>query len=352
MGGEGDGASASGFREEARFRMRQLDRGLLHHRRKPGRDGKTGLWNLDPVDFLGTEPTTWLSDVIRNGLRPLPRWDVKSWKRNGTHVAVVMVDPVAEPPCMTTAGEVFVRVSGESVPVEDPAMLRRLIERGETRASQAEAEGLRAINASGADPGSGATFLGLRLAFAPTGRAEDITAVLFDKPFHEAMEQAARTLPSEPLFPYPGHSSFGTDASQDALSLSERTKGNRQRWTIRAAWDGSVALYLDIFVKEGQAGRLVATEIFKKFARPAATEASNLVRSLGGYGRSFVALHAVAREFSIISAQNHVGQIPSPNELLPIQTWTDSEGQLTDAQFDRMRRELLRASGVLVWESD
>jgi hypothetical protein len=53
--------------------------------------------------------------VIRNGLRAVPRYDVRAWPFGGKHVALVNVDAVAEPPCMTASGEVFVRVSGQQV---------------------------------------------------------------------------------------------------------------------------------------------------------------------------------------------------------------------------------------------
>jgi hypothetical protein len=68
-------------------------------------DGAT--WKLDPVSF-SDEPQTWLSRVIRANLRPVPFFDVKSWESGKGHVAVVNADPVAEPPCMTNDGEVFV----------------------------------------------------------------------------------------------------------------------------------------------------------------------------------------------------------------------------------------------------
>ena len=56
------------------------------------RDGDRGPWRIDPVDF-GGEPTTWLSRVIRDGMRPVPRYDIKEWSEGKGRVAIVMGDP-------------------------------------------------------------------------------------------------------------------------------------------------------------------------------------------------------------------------------------------------------------------
>jgi hypothetical protein len=209
------------------------------------RKNERGPWEIDPVDFRGEEPRPWLSRVIRNGLRPVPRHDVQVWSLNGKHVAVVNVETVAEPPCMTSNGEVFVRVSGESHPVDDPATLRRLHEQGETRAAGAQAEARRATDPDFPYPFD-PPYMQLRLALAPTGRADDIAGRLFTKSFEEQLYAAIERLPPVPLFPYPAYRDFMIEASQDALVVREPTEENRQRWTIRAAWDGSVAVFLDV----------------------------------------------------------------------------------------------------------
>lgn len=110
------------------------------------REGKTGPWRIDPVELEGDEPGPWFSKVIRNNLSPVPWYDVKEWTQDEKRVAVVNVDPVAEPPCMTGSGDVFIRVSGESVKVVDPSVLGGLFERGRARMLGAEAEALRATD--------------------------------------------------------------------------------------------------------------------------------------------------------------------------------------------------------------
>ena len=46
---------------------------------------------------------------------------------------------------MTNGGEVYLRVSGETITVKDPADLRALYERGTTATAQAETTALRAV---------------------------------------------------------------------------------------------------------------------------------------------------------------------------------------------------------------
>jgi hypothetical protein len=315
------------------------------------RERRDGPWRIDPVDFRGDEPTTWLSNVIRNGVRPIPPYDVKAWTRNGGTVAVVRVDLVAEPPCMTRSGEVFTRVSGESPKVTDPTTLRRLFERGEARAFAAEDEAIRAATLPDTEgelvDGS---FLRIRLAFAPTGLVDDVAGRLFTRTFYDVLADRLDRLPAAPLFPYPGVYAFLVTARQDALVARETHEENRQRWSAVARWDGSVALYLDVIPESEDIARLTASEIFGAAVRPAAEAAEALVRALGGYGRAHVALRFYARSFSVVSGGGLVGRIPGPATLLPIQAWTDTDGTLGVDQYARMRRELLRASGLVVWE--
>lgn len=51
-------------------------------------------------------------------------------------VAIVAVEPIDVPPCVSD-GSVYVRVSGQTVPVTDPTMLRSMLERGEAARKRA-----------------------------------------------------------------------------------------------------------------------------------------------------------------------------------------------------------------------
>jgi predicted HTH transcriptional regulator len=79
-------------------------------------------WNLAGVEFGSSEPATWLSSVIADGLSPLPSFDVRVFRRpNDRSAAVVAVEPLAAAPCMTTSGVVYQRVTGQTLPVTDNA---------------------------------------------------------------------------------------------------------------------------------------------------------------------------------------------------------------------------------------
>jgi hypothetical protein len=335
------------------------DGGFLIVGASPDNEGRG--WRLDPVAF-NDEPATWLSNVISN-LRPVPRFDVKSWEHNGGHVAVVNIDPVAEPPCMTNDAEIFTRVSGESRRVDDPATLRRLIERGEARAAQAEEEALRAAR----DPQTETSIslglpgrtrnppepeLRLRLAVAPTGRLDDVGGRLFTRSFSETMYAAAHHLPAAPLFPYSPRQVFRHRTTQDSVAVMEISTDNRQRWQLQARWDGSVAAYLDLSPSPEDNPSLLDSAIFGDAIKPAAEALCGLATALGGYGRSHVALVVYAHDFEIVSINSNKGEIPAPGVMLPIQAWTDADGRLPNEELDRMRRELCRASGAVVWEPE
>lgn len=95
-----------------------------------GRDG-AGPWERRPVTLPGDEPGVWLDQVVSGGVRPQPRTEWKPLSRNeqGT-VGVLRVEPVDEPPALTSGGTAYQRTSGRTIPVTDPAELRVLFERG------------------------------------------------------------------------------------------------------------------------------------------------------------------------------------------------------------------------------
>ena len=314
-----------------------------------------GGWQLDPIDFGADEAGTWLAQVIRSNVLPIPWFDVKSFECEGGSVVVVNVAPVSEPPCMTTNGEVYTRVSGESYPVRDPGTLRRLFERGEGRAAQTEVEALRAaaVPENEGDLDAENPYLRLRLAFAPTGRLDDVGGRLFTRPYYDALAAAMYRLPRSPLFEYPAFDHFAYGTTQDSVFVRERHPDNRQRWTVQARWDGSVAVYLDVLPNLAEdRPRLLDVSIFGAAVRPGSQLLTDLVRELGGYGRAHVALVVHARRFEVESINGNAGQIPAPNTMRPIQAWTDADVILSDAKLDRMRRELCRAAGAVVWEPE
>jgi Putative DNA-binding domain len=308
-----------------------------------------GAWVADGVDFRGEEPTTWLGRIIRNGLRPVPRYDVKSWKlADGREVAVVQVEPVSESPCMTSSGEVFERVSGESIKVEDPAVLARLYERGQAAQVRAETNALAGPERVGLyDPGE-PPFLIVTMALAPTGTADDISGRLFVESFAESLADQVETLQ---FYRYSGRLQNGfadTSVRQDSVSAWRHSPDKIERWVAAAFWDGSAALLFEVMRPPDESfTRIPVDDLFALVSR-AAKVAAELVETAGGYGRAHVVLRLIARGFALVDPTG--GR--QPMHQTTIQGWTSDDGRVTDEMIESMKRELLRAVGVRAWEPE
>lgn len=74
----------------------------------------------------------WVDQVIRSGaVKPLPWFEPRTFvERPGA--AIIAIDPVEQPPCVTSGGAVYERTSGRTVPVTDPSELARLFATGRT----------------------------------------------------------------------------------------------------------------------------------------------------------------------------------------------------------------------------
>lgn len=275
---------------------------------------------------------------------------MKAWDVGGRHVAVVNVDEVAVPPCVTSAGQVYERLPGKTEPVT-ALRLAALFERGKARRAAAEAGAVDAATDYQRRPVifPEPPYLCFTLALSPTGKVEDVGGRLFTQTFDETLREVFTGLPTEPLFPYPGHQDFETSISQDARSAVASGESNRPRWFVRAAWDGSVAVSLDLNPEAEHAARLLADALFDDAVRPAAQAASTLVTALGGYGECHAVLNVEAHTFTLGDGQGGYGQI---GRVRPIQVWTDSEGRLSELVLARMKREVLRACRLDAYEPE
>jgi hypothetical protein len=156
------------------------------------RDKKTREWSVPGVASMDEEPELWIGKVLRR-LNPAPRFEPKVWHRDdGRIVAVVWIDPVDEPPCMTPQGQVYERVSGETLPVQDPARLDALFRRGEHARGRAENFADRAAARALEVPGwHSYTAVGMSVALAPIGReTDDISSRLFVQSFRKPIVEA------------------------------------------------------------------------------------------------------------------------------------------------------------------
>jgi hypothetical protein len=339
----------------------------------------SGPWRLDPLDFGGEEPTTWLSRVIRNGVNPVPPNDVREWEHEGGHVAVLRIDPVTEPPCMTMSGEVFTRVSGESVPVTDAATLRRLYTRGEERIERAVRNArysARPERELRVGPTFGVGPLGIhvaeppaemriRVAFVPVGVEESTDRRVLRESFATRVVEAARTLPAAPLFPYPGYTDFATEMNRNAIVASDVTAANPQRWRVEVETDGTVVVSLTITVDRTDRASLLAHAVVEDALRPAVGTATKLASEAGGYGRGYLVVSVVGRAFELLGEGSRRGQLPGiPDFLLTasangpreyregLEAWIDAGAEPTDTLLAGMERELLRECGIAAWEPE
>ena len=317
-----------------------------------------GEWRTSGCAFPGDDPPVWVSNVVRTTLRPRPRLDVAHWEvGENKHVAVVRVDPVAEPPCVTSGGQLYERVSGETIPVKDPADIRALYERGRAAAERAEAVALRAIDAVNlgetASPPGGGPWLYINVAIAPVGTARDIAARVFAPGIDAELIEDIDSMPTEPIAFEDRHTPRISTrrVSQDAVTISTRPEFVHA-WHLRVAWDGSVAGLLRAFPGGGPGFQLVANDFFVEAVRPLATLVEKVARRVGGHGRAHVVLRILAWDVALIHVTTiHERRTRSvPGEMAPIRRWADGDPWFDEELSESMKRDLLRACGFPAWE--
>jgi Putative DNA-binding domain len=161
-------------------------------------------WRLDGLQPPANEIPIAVGQTIRTGVRPIPRFDLVHFDIGDRRsAAVVEVEPVNEPPCITRDGRIFVRTSGQTVPVVDPGDLARLFGTGdharEAAESSAATAGTEAINRGAVGPyGSDSevwkpaeTNSRVSLGLAATGYLPDIGGRLFGGRFAELISSEA-----------------------------------------------------------------------------------------------------------------------------------------------------------------
>lgn len=327
---------------------------------------KAGKWELPGITRNAPEPGHWLGQILR-GLRPIPRFDIKTWKRaDDRFAAVVLVDPIANAPCMTPQGRIYERVTSETLPVDDPVLLDKLFRRGEAardRAAQAAPKAARrAIDSSG---WSFQKSVGLSVALAPMAReTDDISSRLFVKATREAMRDAVIQLMAE-LRPAGNSEKIRAKQSQDShaavidfaehghYGMSNSLLGTeRSTWLVQANWDGTVAASLTLSDEDvGAAPPL--DEMLRALWKSIAPISSRL----GGYGPSqlsvVVSVTKTNREI-VQGAVVHAPGRPPPSATLyfklPAETTLGRMVELMgpDEQvLASLHREIRRAAGKI-----
>jgi hypothetical protein len=301
-----------------------------------GADRGHSGWTVPGVVFDLDEPATWISGVIATGLRPSPSYDVKVFDRaGGRKVAVVAVDALAVPPCVTANGIVYQRVSGQTLPVTDQRVLADLFGRG--RAARAEAAvlasraGLRALDEPATLPPRDSL---LSVALCPVQGAADRSRVLFSKSFADALAERVRVdLQVEPVVAYP----VRLGLSQDSVSAWPTGHIVTQSWKVAAYWDGSVSAVYATVGTEFDAGEFVlrVSRAWKVLAQVAS--------DLGGGGEAHLVVTAKDDHPAV------VGKRHRPRRAT--QRWTEVHAP-TDAELGAVEREFRRSFGDIVWEPE
>jgi hypothetical protein len=305
-----------------------------------GAERPDGTWRLGGVEFP-EEPAVWVSSTVRDGLRPRPIVDVKSFAVPRGRVAVVWVEPVSDPPCVTR-GTVYERVSGQSVPVKDPQRLRDLYARGERAREIAQAQAVRACDVVmarrlGQDQAMTGTVR-FSLGLCTTAHREDISSRLFRRSFAETLRAAVRPLLTHGG-PFKPNESF--EMSQDAIVVGGTDPFHDQTCELRAAWDGSVAFVSDTPGEELASEAVLAEQIARAWELTL-----RLAQQLGGHGDHYLAVRLTGRQFVV-----SVNDQRDPGEL-PLITWGPMSAAAEPSQRERLQREVERIGGRFAFEPE
>jgi hypothetical protein len=302
-----------------------------------GAERQEDTWSLPGVEFPIDEPVTWLSSLIApSGLSPLPFFDAKAFAgEDGRQSVVVMVEPIASPPCITASGIVYQRVSGQTLPLTDQRALSDLIEKGETARAQTESFSLHTARSLLA---TGQVFNGesnvFSLALCATGGPQDKAGVLFDQDHAERFSQLVfERLQPDFQLGYAVQAAVRQDRLQVWTTSEELGRG-----TIATAnWNGVVAITLANTTE----GDYHVPDITRDVARfwPALAEA---VRLFGGVGDAHLTL--------ILNTKHH--DVRTGGRAMPVtdvRRWTTADDPTRD-EVDGVVRELERGFGRVAWE--
>jgi hypothetical protein len=316
------------------------------------------------------EPEVWVGQILRR-LQPEPRFAVKAWPRVDDKIAVVVrIEPAAVPPCMTPQGRVYERVTGETLPVEDPILLDKLFRRGEN--ARARAAQLAPQAAKHALDASGWFFqksVGLAVGLAPLAReTDDISSRLFTQETRNALVQASWDLLSS-LRPGGSPDDVAHQPQQDAhaalLHFNEHRNWGvdhevisttRSTWLTQANWDGTVAASLTL--SDGDVAQAPSPEVMIAALWRVIVP---LCGQLGGYGPSQLSVVTAVTKTgeSVATGQVvHAPGRPPPDDSLYANlgeaTQADRVVDLTDPSDEvvaSLGREIRRAAGEIQDES-
>ena len=274
---------------------------ILGARRATG-EGAGGRWELSGMPFPD-EPLTWLTNVVSDqvgGVRPRPDFDIAAWPVDGGHVAVVRVQPISTPPCITN-GTIYERLPGKTEHVRDPMLLAGLFRRGDEARRDAQARADRAAGLVMEDSLEGqdgifewpsmaraeseqveqdeTTYIRFAVGVASTGNPPNISGRLFKADLAEDVWGELRARSSLPGG-FHGRPPDAVEWSQQALLWRHQSQGHVSAITIvRAGWDGAVAAGQKLSTEDVYPDHLAETRIAEQWRF-----AEGLMHRLGAFG--------------------------------------------------------------------
>lgn len=303
--------------------------------------GADSAWSATGVEFPAADPPVWVTNIART-LSPAPRVDVRDWEAERGRVAVVRVDPVAQPPCMTRGGQVFERVSGQTVPVTDPAELARLFGRGEVALERARKDAEAAVHDALIIQGS---YFRFGLGLAAVGYPPGLEARLFRRRTKAYLRKrfVERLRPNR----YDVFQGARQEVRLEGLVASMPSDAYNTAWAVVLSRSGAAGVAAGL--NPDPEDPVVGIEILMEHAVRAAWDvASDLVEALGGSGRTAAAVRTAGG--LRITHRGELGEL-SPVRNVELGEWT-AEPTPTGAELDHVRRQLLRSAGFEEWEPD
>ena len=244
-------------------------------------------WALDGMLFADREPHRYVSSCLREGVRPLPRYDVRSFNMpHARQVVVIEVAPLLAGPCIVR-GSVFERVAGATVSVKDPTRLADLFARGqqahERAATAADRELLSAIEAfqqfpdPGIDAEDASELLSrfVAISVAPVTPHANTTTRVFRESTRDAMLKVIGELsrPPHPLSP----AIWPQVAQHRRLALAQSALDYEPDWVLSAAWTGAVSVAVRMPSATGG-----PTSVISDVVVPAYQAAGRIASHIGG----------------------------------------------------------------------
>jgi hypothetical protein len=296
-------------------------------------DRDTGAWSIDGWTPPQREVDLWVHDCMDNGgVTPKPSVSVKAWElETGGYLACVAIWPVATPPVITAAGQVWERTSGKSVKVTDPQGLRRLFDRGEAARARAYQVSIAAADELLEEELANG-HAGIAIGMAAPALLGDVATDIFRQSFSRQLNEDVQALQME--FTAAGlRQLIGavSDWNQGGITFRSTSGFDADdHYTVRARRDGGVALaYGDPGVAQIDHPQIYVDRFVRLMMK-----GGDILGRLGAVGET----HAVAK------LQTRVGSIS-------VSAWS-SIGSDFREEVEAMMRDAQRALGLAGWEPE